>query len=157
MATCLWDNGEEPKALVTLPEIRPPLTRAKLILLVVLPSEAANEATLLKTTLRLIPKRIVVGEVRATEPARVLLEAWSTGHSGGLATLHADDAVSGLRKLESLIGSHDGVIRERIAAAIGLVIFIDGDDRVSAGRKVRQVVAVRGFDYSRNDYELSQL
>ncbi len=109
-------------------------------------SNAANEAVLLKTALRLIPKRIVIGEVRAAEPARVLLEAWSTGHSGGLATLHADDAVSGLRKLESLIGSHDAVVRERIAGAIGLVIFIDGEERVPAGRKVRQVLAVRGFN-----------
>jgi type IV secretion system protein VirB11 len=120
-------------------------------------SRVANEAKLLETALRLIPKRIVVGEVRSDEPARVLLEAWSTGHSGGLATIHADDAVSGLRKLESFMGSHDGVVRERIAAAIGLVIFIDGDERVPAGRKVRQVVAVRGFDAVRHDYELSCL
>ncbi len=109
-------------------------------------SRMANEAKLLETALRLIPKRIVVGEVRSSKPARVLLEAWSTGHSGGLATIHADDAVSGLRKLESFMGSHDGVVRERIAAAIGLVIFIDGDERVPAGRKVRQLLAVRGFD-----------
>jgi Flp pilus assembly CpaF family ATPase len=120
-------------------------------------SNAANEAALLKTALRLIPKRIVIGEVRAAEPARVLLEAWSTGHRGGLATLHADDAVSGLRKLESLIGSHDAVVRERIAGAIGLVIFIDGEERVPAGRKVRQVLAVRGFDAARQDYELLPL
>jgi Flp pilus assembly CpaF family ATPase len=120
-------------------------------------TRAANEAKLLETALRLIPKRIVVGEVRSSEPARMLLEAWSTGHSGGLATIHADDALSGLRKLESFLGSHDGVVRERIALAIGLVIFIDGDERVPAGRKVRQVVAVRGFDLARQDYELLHL
>jgi len=120
-------------------------------------TRAANEAKLLETALRLIPKRIVVGEVRSSEPARVLLEAWSTGHSGGLATIHADDALSGLRKLESFLGSHGGVVRERIASAIGLVIFIDGDERVPAGRKVRQVVAMRGFDLARQDYELLHL
>jgi Flp pilus assembly CpaF family ATPase len=120
-------------------------------------TRAANEAKLLETALRLIPKRIVVGEVRSSEPARVLLEAWSTGHSGGLATIHADDALSGLRKLESFLGSHDGVVRERIASAIGLVIFIDGDESVPAGRKVRQVVAMRGFDLARQDYELLHL
>ena len=116
-----------------------------------------DEAKLLKTSLRLVPKRVVVGEVRSTEPARVLLSAWNTGHSGGLATIHADDAVSGLRKLETFLGSHDGVVRERIAAAIGLVIFIDGDERVAAGRKVRQVVAIRGFDHARQDYDLLHL
>jgi type IV secretion system protein TrbB len=120
-------------------------------------TRAANEAKLLETALRLIPKRIVVGEVRSSEPARVLLEAWSTGHSGGLATIHADDALSGLRKLESFLGSHEGVVRERIASAIGLVIFIDGDERVPAGRKVRQVMAMRGFDLARQDYELLHL
>jgi type IV secretion system protein VirB11 len=120
-------------------------------------TRAANEAKLLETALRLIPKRIVVGEVRSSEPARVLLEAWSTGHSGGLATIHADDALSGLRKLESFLGSHEGVVRERIASAIGLVIFIDGDESVPAGRKVRQVVAMRGFDLGRQDYELLHL
>ena len=120
-------------------------------------SKAASEAVLLKTALRLIPKRIVIGEVRSAEPARVLLEAWSTGHSGGLATLHADDAVSGLRKLESLIGSHEAVVRERIAGAIGLVIFIDGEERVPAGRKVREVLAVRGYNVARQDYDLLRL
>ena len=117
----------------------------------------ANEVKWLETALRLIPKRIVVGEVRSSEPARVLLEAWSTGHRGGLATIHVDDAVSGLRKLESFLGSHEGVVRERIASAIGLVIFIDGDERVPAGRKVRLVVAMRGFDLARQDYLLLHL
>jgi Flp pilus assembly CpaF family ATPase len=114
-----------------------------------------TQGDLLIAALRLIPKRLVVGEVRDTEPARVLLSAWNTGHSGGLATIHADDALAGLRKLESLIGTHDGGARERIAAAVGLVIFIDGDERVAAGRKVREVAVVRGFDLARQDYELS--
>lgn len=117
----------------------------------------ADEVKLLKTSLRLIPRRLVVGEVRGKKPAKILLEAWNTGHSGGLATIHADDAVSGLRKLETFLGSHDGVVRERIAAAIGLVIFIDRDERVPAGRKVRQVVAIRGFDHARQDYDLLHL
>jgi type IV secretion system protein TrbB len=112
-----------------------------------------TQADLLVAALRLIPKRLVIGEVREPEPARVLLSAWNTGHSGGLATIHADDALAGLRKLESLIG-YGSSVRERIAAAVGLVIFIDGDDRVPAGRKVREVVVVRGFDPARQDYQL---
>jgi Flp pilus assembly CpaF family ATPase len=113
-----------------------------------------TQADLLIAALRLIPKRLVIGEVREPEPARVLLSAWNTGHSGGLATLHADDGIAGLRKLESLIG-HGSSVRERVAAAVGLVIFIDGDDRVSAGRKVREVIVVRGFDPVGQDYQLS--
>jgi type IV secretion system protein TrbB len=114
-----------------------------------------TQGDLLIAALRLIPKRLVVGEVRDTEPARVLLSAWNTGHSGGIATIHADDALAGLRKLESLVGNHDGGVRERIAAAVGLVIFIDADDRVGAGRKVREVAAVRGLDPARQDYALT--
>jgi type IV secretion system protein TrbB len=119
-----------------------------------LATRSTTQADLLVAALRLIPKRLVIGEVREPEPARVLLSAWNTGHSGGLATIHADDGMAGLRKLESLIGLGSSV-RERIAAAVGLVIFIDGDDRVSAGRKVREVIVVRGFDPVGQDYQLS--
>jgi type IV secretion system protein VirB11 len=119
-----------------------------------LATRAISQADLLVAALRLIPKRVVVGEVRETEPAKVLLSAWNTGHSGGLATIHADDGLAGLRKLESLVGVHDRGVRERIAAAVGLVVFIDGDDRIPAGRKVREVIVVRGFDPVRHDYQL---
>lgn len=111
-----------------------------------------SQADLLVASLRLIPQRIVVGEVREEEPARVLLGAWNTGHSGGLATIHANDALSGLRKLETLIGGHEAAVRERIANAINVVIFIDGEDAIPAGRKVRQIGVIRGFDRNTLDY-----
>jgi len=119
-----------------------------------LATRTITQADLLVAALRLIPKRLVVGEVREPEPAKVLLSAWNTGHSGGLATIHADDGLAGLRKLESLVGVHDRGARERIAAAVGLVVFIDGDDRIPAGRKVREVIVVQGFDPGRQDYQL---
>jgi type IV secretion system protein TrbB len=113
-----------------------------------------SQADLLVASLRLIPRRIVVGEVRETEPARVLLGAWNTGHSGGLATIHANDALSGLRKLETLIGGHTASVREQIASAIDLVIFIDGEQSLAAGRKVREVLVMRSFDRVKQDYEV---
>ena len=122
-----------------------------------LATSRVSQAELLVAALRLIPKRIVVGEVRDTEPARVLIASWNTGHQGGIATIHADDALSGLRKLESLIGAHDAAVRERIAAAVGLVIFIDAEDSLPVGRKVREVVAVKGYDPARQDYDLIEL
>jgi len=118
---------------------------------------AADQAKLLETALRLIPKRIVVGEVRSARPAQVLLEAWNTGHRGGLATIHANDALAGLRKLESFVGAHSGVVREQIADAVDLVIFIDGEPRVPARRKIREILAVTGFDLQRQDYNLVKL
>jgi type IV secretion system protein TrbB len=113
-----------------------------------------SQADLLVASLRLIPKRIVVGEVREPEAAGVLLGAWNTGHSGGLATIHANDALSGLRKLETLIGGHEASVRERIASAINVVIFIDGEESIPAGRKVREVLAIRGYDRKTQDYEV---
>lgn len=116
-----------------------------------------SQAELLVASLRLIPKRIVVGEVREPEPARVLLGAWNTGHSGGLATIHANDAISGLRKLEVLVGGDESSTRQRIAEAIDLVIFIDGEESLAAGRKVREVLFVRGYDRGLNDYSVEYL
>jgi type IV secretion system protein TrbB len=113
-----------------------------------------SQTDLLVASLRLIPRRIVVGEVREPEPARVLLGAWNTGHSGGLATIHANDALSGLRKLETLIGGHEPSVRERIASAINLVIFIDGEESIPAGRKVREVLVVRDYDRTTQDYAI---
>ena len=113
-----------------------------------------SQTDLLVASLRLIPKRIVVGEVREPEPARVLLGAWNTGHSGGLATIHANDALSGLRKLETLIGGHEASVRERIASAINVVIFIDGEDSIPAGRKVREVLVVRDYNRATQDYAI---
>ena len=46
--------------------------------------------------------RIVVGEVRGAE-THTLLKAWNTGHRGGVATIHANDAMSALTRLESLV------------------------------------------------------
>src|SRR5260370_7213515 len=57
---------------------------------------------LLRTSLRMRPDRILVGEVRGAE-ALDLLMAWNTGHPGGIATLHANTASSGLTRPPSLI------------------------------------------------------
>ncbi len=57
---------------------------------------------LLRTTLRMRPDRILVGEVRGAE-ALDLSDAWNTGHEGGAATLHANNAQAGLARLKSLI------------------------------------------------------
>ena len=68
-----------------------------------LATHSVTQADLLVAALRLIPKRLVIGEIREPEPARVLLSAWNTGQSGGLATIHAEDGLAGPRKQESLI------------------------------------------------------
>jgi type IV secretion system protein VirB11 len=100
----------------------------------------------LRACMRLKPKRIVVGEVRGAE-AHVMLKAWNTGHPGGVATVHANDAVSGLVRMESLVAEATSAPQQTlIAEAVDLVVFIDEDSELAAGRKVRELLVVTGYE-----------
>jgi len=108
---------------------------------------------LVRSTLRLRPDRIVVGEVRGAE-ALEMLKAWNTGHPGGIATVHANSAAAALYRLEQLI--QEAVVtvpRRLIAEAIDLVVFISG--RGSA-RRIETVLSVAGLDAA-GDYATAQL
>ena len=99
----------------------------------------------LRACMRLKPTRIVVGEVRGAE-AHTLLKAWNTGHPGGAATVHANDAMSGLIRLESLVAEATNAPQQNlIAEAVDLVIFVDEEPGLKAGRKVREVLLVTGY------------
>jgi P-type conjugative transfer ATPase TrbB len=98
---------------------------------------------LVRSTLRLRPDRIVVGEVRGRE-ALDMLKAWNTGHPGGIATVHANSALSALYRIEQLI--QEAVVtvpRHLIAEAIDLVVFIAGR---GLARRVETVARVAGLD-----------
>jgi type IV secretion system protein VirB11 len=110
-------------------------------------------ADLVRSTLRLRPDRIIVGEVRGRE-ALDMLKAWNTGHPGGIATVHANSAKSALYRLEQLI--QEAVVtvpRRLIADAIDIVVFIEGR---GAGRRIEAIHAVDGLD-SGGDYALRPL
>ncbi len=99
----------------------------------------------LRACMRLKPTRIVVGEVRGAE-AHTLLKAWNTGHPGGAATIHANDGMSGLIRLESLVAEATSAPQQRlIAEAVDLVIFVDEEPELRAGRKVKEVLLVTGY------------
>lgn len=103
----------------------------------------------LRACMRLKPTRIVVGEVRGAE-AHVMLKSWNTGHPGGVATIHANDALSGLVRLESLVAEATSAPQQSlIAEAVDLVIFIDEESSLAAGRKVRELLVVTGYDQGR--------
>jgi type IV secretion system protein VirB11 len=113
-----------------------------------------NMTQLLKTTLRMRPDRILVGEVRGAE-ALDLLDAWNTGHEGGAATLHANDAISGLTRLESLISRNPSAPKEimpLIAEAVDMVVHIT---RTPHGRQIQQIIEVQGF--KRGSYQIKKL
>ena len=106
---------------------------------------------LVRSSLRLRPDRIPIGEVRGPE-ALDLLKAWSTGHPGGIGTIHAGSAVGALRRLEQLI--QEAVVtvpRALIAETIDLVAVLSG--RGSA-RRLTELAHVSGLGGA-GDYELS--
>ena len=89
---------------------------------------SVSMADLVRSTLRLRPDRIIVGEVRGGE-ALDLLKAWNTGHPGGIATVHANSAKDGLNRLEQLISEKSArVPRSLIAMAVDVVVGITNTD-----------------------------
>lgn len=94
---------------------------------------------LVRSTLRLRPDRIIVGEVRGPE-ALDLLKAWNTGHPGGIATLHANSAQAALARLEQLaMEACTTPPSALIAEAIDLIVFITRGG--PAGRVVSEIYA----------------
>lgn len=105
-------------------------------------SDSVDMARLLKSTMRLRPDRIIVGEVR-DGAALTLLKAWNTGHSGGVTTLHANSAQSALRRLEQLTAeASQQPMREVIGEAVDLIVSIE---RTPKGRRVGDVLHIEGF------------
>lgn len=110
---------------------------------------------LMRSTLRLRPDRIIVGEVRGGE-ALDLLKAWNTGHPGGLATLHANSARGGLYRLEQLIQEVVPQIpRALIADAVDLIVFMAGANPLTGVRRhLADIARVEGLT-NEGDYLLS--
>ena len=102
---------------------------------------------LLKAALRWRPDRIILGEVRGEE-ARTLLDSFNTGHAGSMATIHASSAVKALRRFGELaMRSHQQSNRDDISAEIAETVQIVVQvGRFADGRKVNEIVAVRGYD-----------
>jgi P-type conjugative transfer ATPase TrbB len=117
-------------------------------------SDAVDMSRLLKSTMRLRPDRIVVGEVR-DGAALTLLKAWNTGHPGGVATIHANTARSALRRLEQLTAeASQQPMHHVIGEAVDLIVSID---RTPQGRRVRDVIHVEGFSNGQYQIEATTL
>ena len=108
---------------------------------------------LVRSSLRLRPDRIPIGEVRGAE-ALDLLKAWGTGHPGGIGTIHAGSAIGALRRLEQLI--QEAVVtvpRALIAETINVIAFLSGR---GADRRLAELASVTGLKPS-GDYSLTVL
>ncbi|WP_426000156.1 P-type conjugative transfer ATPase TrbB [Caulobacter sp. DWR1-3-2b1] len=89
----------------------------------------ASLSDLVRSSLRLRPDRIIIGEVRGAE-ALDLIKAWGTGHPGGVGTLHAGSSLGALLRLEQLI--QEAVVtvpRALIAQTIDLIVVLSGRGR----------------------------
>lgn len=107
-------------------------------------------ADLVRSSLRLRPDRIPVGEVRGSE-ALELLKAWGTGHPGGVGTIHAGSGLGALRRLEQLI--QEAVVtvpRALIAETIDVIAVLSGR---GADRRLSELTLVEGLT-SAGDYDL---
>jgi type IV secretion system protein VirB11 len=111
----------------------------------------ASLSDLVRSSLRLRPDRIPIGEVRGAE-ALDLLKAWGTGHPGGIGTIHAGSAIGALRRMEQLI--QEAVVtvpRALIAETINLIAVLVRD---GTGRRLAELARVNGLDPVTGDYRL---
>ena len=114
---------------------------------------AISMGDLVRSTLRLRPDRIIVGEVRGAE-ALDMLKAWNTGHPGGIATVHANSARSALYRIEQLVQESVTIVPRRlIADAIDMVVFIAGR---GSDRRIETIAEVTGLD-EHGDYAVTPL
>lgn len=112
-------------------------------------TEGSNRITirdLIKTSLRMRPDRIIVGEVR-DEAAIDMLQALNTGHDGSLSTGHANSPADMLSRLESLVLLGADIplpaVRRQIASAIDIIVHLGRlRDR---SRRVLEITEVNGF------------
>lgn len=112
--------------------------------------EGEGEVTirdLVRNSLRMRPDRIIVGEVRGKE-AFDMMQAMNTGHEGSLTTLHANNPIDSLNRLETMILMNEmeipvSAVRGYIENAIDLIVQID---RLSDGkRKITSISEVAGM------------
>jgi len=111
----------------------------------------ASLSELVRSSLRLRPDRIPIGEVRGAE-ALDLLKAWGTGHPGGVGTIHAGSALGALRRMEQLI--QEAVVtvpRALIAETINLVAVLSGR---GSERRLSELARVTGLSPG-SDYLLT--
>jgi pilus assembly protein CpaF len=114
-------------------------------------AEGIGEVTLqehIKTTLRMTPTRVLLGEMRSPFAAEAFLESAQTGHVG-MSTIHARNARETLVRLESLLGRAQKsvameIIRQQIALAVDCVVWLIREKGTGRPR-IAEVIEVGHF------------
>lgn len=106
---------------------------------------------LIKSSLRMRPERIIVGECRGGE-ALDMLQAMNTGHDGSLSTGHANSTEDMLSRLETMVlqgaaGLPLEAIRQQIASAVDIIVHLSRLRDKS--RKTMEITEVVGYENGR--------
>lgn len=148
----LGEAGFEGERIILLEDIRELTCPAANLVTLRTQGKDVTLRDLVRSTLRLRPDRIIVGEVRGPE-ALDLLKAWNTGHPGGLTTLHANSAAGALSRLEQLAAEATAQPASRlIAEAVDAVVFMT---RSGGARRVDDAVRILG--HSQDGYQTAPL
>lgn len=115
-------------------------------------AEVATLTFLVAKTMRLRPDRIMIGEVRGGE-ALALLKAWNTGHSGGLATIHANSASAALTRLDMLV--QEAGIPPQPLLVRETVDYVVHIAKTPNGRRVQDIVTIQGV--SADGYQIAPI
>lgn len=103
---------------------------------------------LIKTSLRMRPDRIIVGEVRGEEAMDMICSAMNCGHDGSMSTVHSNSAVDTLLRVETMILMAAQIpvsaIRRQVSSGIDIIVHL-GRLRDKT-RKVLEIVEITGMD-----------
>jgi type IV secretion system protein VirB11 len=113
--------------------------------------DVASISDLVRSSLRLRPDRIPIGEVRGGAEALDLVKAGGTGHPGGIGTIHAGSAIGALQRIEQLIQEVVVTVpRPLIAETINVIAVLAGR---GIKRRLVELATVKGLEAS-GDYIL---
>lgn len=135
------------------------------IALVSNPDKKITVRDLVKLALRTRPDRLVLGETRGDETYD-LIRGFNSGHPGSVSTLHGDSAEQGLAALEMMFqmslpdnaSMSDTVMRQSIAAAVNVVVFVERRIEMRDGvanviRRVKEICLIKGVVNGKYDLE----
>lgn len=110
------------------------------------------------SSMRLNPDVMIVGEMRKGNEVLSLLEAWNTGHSGGMSTVHANNCMGGIYRLQQLLMNYNKILPLHsapfIANSVDVLINIQ---KINKERKITEIAELNGFDYQSNEFVLDYI
>lgn len=113
-------------------------------------SDSADIRSLLRSTMRLRPDRILIGEIRSGE-ALDLLTAWNSGHPGGVSTIHAETVEGALKQLEQYIQRVSVAKQEElIGMTVNVIVTVQ---RIGQKRMVTGIYEIKKFENGKYIYE----